>query len=257
MKQQKEVKYTIIGGKLREFMHLMQIGNNELSRQVGTSSSRMSKITSGVTEPGANLIYSIAKAYPDLNMDWLLRGSPYMLVSQIPTEESKNNISMVAAKDMGAYIENHENPEYLKKLPTFSLPNDDFKDGTYRCFEVKGDSMSKTILQGDWVICKKVDDLEKDIKEGYIHVIVTHDGVLVKRVLNRIKERNQLALLCDNPDYYTVSADRDDIKEVWYAKARVSYVFLAQSEKQIGIELNQLKAEIISLKDDVSMLRAR
>src|SRR5476651_27985 len=53
--------------------------------------------------------------------------------------EDNENIEMVPLKASAGYLNGYADPEYVAKLPKFYLPM--FKQGTYRAFEIKGDSM--------------------------------------------------------------------------------------------------------------------
>jgi hypothetical protein len=46
---------------------------------------------------------------------------------------------MVPLKASAGYLNGYADPEYVAKLPKFYLPM--FKQGTFRAFEIKGDSM--------------------------------------------------------------------------------------------------------------------
>ena len=84
--------------------------------------------------------------------------------------------------------------------------------------------MSTTIHDGDYLFGKYVDNFD-DILDGRIYVIVSkNDGVVVKRVLNRIRESGKLILKSDNRDgnYPMYSIYAEDILEVWYASMYAS-----------------------------------
>ena len=54
-------------------------------------------------------------------------------------QDDKENIELVQVKASAGYLNGYSDPEYVSTLPRFSLPI--FKQGTYRAFEIKGDSM--------------------------------------------------------------------------------------------------------------------
>ena len=59
---------------------------------------------------------------------------------------------MVDTKAAAGYPTRYLEPEYYKELPAFKLPGSDYRNGTFRCFQIEGDSMQDTIQHGDYVI---------------------------------------------------------------------------------------------------------
>jgi hypothetical protein len=53
-------------------------------------------------------------------------------------------------------------------------------------------------------------------------VVVTKANVLIRRVINEIKEQNQLELRADNTYYEPMVLRFSDILEIWYVRARIS-----------------------------------
>jgi phage repressor protein C with HTH and peptisase S24 domain len=71
-------------------------------------------------------------------------------------KEENERITFVPIKAAAGYLTRYQDVEYIQQLPSFNLPN--LKDGTYRAFEVEGDSMKPTIHAGDIVICRYVEN---------------------------------------------------------------------------------------------------
>ncbi|WP_462265584.1 XRE family transcriptional regulator [Mucilaginibacter sp.] len=133
--------------------------------------------------------------------------------------EDNENIEMVPLKASAGYLNGYADPEYVSKLPKFYLPM--FKQGTYRAFEIKGDSMlplqSGTVIVGEYV------ENWGDIKPNDTYVILSQtEGVVYKRIGNRFKENKKLKLISDNPTYEPYEINGEDILEVWKAKAYIS-----------------------------------
>ncbi|GAB2690136.1 hypothetical protein GCM10027037_11320 [Mucilaginibacter koreensis] len=134
-------------------------------------------------------------------------------------KEDNENIEMVPVKASAGYLNGYADPEYVSKLPKFYLPM--FKQGTYRAFEIKGDSMlplqSGTIIVGEYV------ENWADIKPNETYVILSQsEGVVYKRIGNKYKENKKLKLLSDNPAYDPYEVSAEDVLEVWKAKAYIS-----------------------------------
>src|SRR5690606_2962785 len=113
----------------------------------------------------------------------------------------------------------YADPEYISDLPKFSLPI--FQQGTYRAFEIKGDSMLP-LPSGSFIIGEYVENWN-DIKSGQTYVVISlNEGVVYKRVGQKFKNDRGLKLVSDNKEYDPYWVPADEILEVWKAKAFLS-----------------------------------
>ena len=133
--------------------------------------------------------------------------------------------------------------EYIEGLPSFQMPG--LNNGTYRMFEVQGVSMAPTLLDKDRVIAQWVSSVE-EIRDNRVHVIVHKEGVAIKRVLNRVTERNKIYLKSDTLTYRTEYPIREidpaDILEIWYVRMKISADLSEPAEvytRLSNLELNQ------------------
>lgn len=134
----------------------------------------------------------------------------------------KDNIVLVPVKAAAGYLLGYGDAGYIQSLPTFSLPN--IQNGTFRMFQVSGNSMYPTLSDKSYVVGEWVENWIKDIKDNRIYVIVCDNGVLVKRVLNRLKKYENLYLKSDNrKEYPNVTLEPGQIKEVWAVKMHLSF----------------------------------
>ena len=63
-----------IGTRLGQLIIALGVSKNQFSKQIGTSSAMISKVTGQKINFGIEIIEKIIKAYPQLNIDWLLTG---------------------------------------------------------------------------------------------------------------------------------------------------------------------------------------
>jgi DNA-binding XRE family transcriptional regulator len=229
--------------KIKDIIEVLKLNNNSFAKLIGVTTTTIDSITNGRlqengerkrTKPGFDLMQNII-IYCNVNPDYLFDQSDKMFITSsrdkysfsLPkvisvNEEGKENISFIGVKARAGYLNGYADAKYIEKLPSFSLPM--LNEGTFRCFEVKGNSMTTTIHDGDYIFGKYIDNLE-DIFDGRIYVIVSKShGIVVKRVLNRIKESGKLILKSDNRDgnYPIYSINTDDLIEVWCAKMYAS-----------------------------------
>ncbi len=159
----------------------------------------------------------------------------------------KENIELVPLKAAAGYLNGYADPEYVKELPKFRLPM--LNQGSYRAFEISGDSMLP-ILPGTIVVGEYIDDL-RQIKNGKTYVLVTkREGVVYKRVFNYIDESGKLFLVSDNRQYAPYQVDAEDVVEAWAAKAYISVQF-PDVETRNDVSVEQLAGMVLDLQKDI------
>jgi len=183
-------------------------------------------------EPKYELLKKIAEYY-ELTMDELAHeeidekwkpiarsnASNLRVLSISVDRDDRENIELVPVKASAGYLNGYADPEYVAELPKFNLPI--FSQGTYRAFEIKGDSMlpltSGTIIVGEYV------ESWHDIKPGQTYIVISkNDGVVYKRIAFKYKEDKGLKLLSDNKVYEPYWVEPEEILEIWKAKAFIS-----------------------------------
>lgn len=185
-------------------------------------------------EPKYDLLKKIAE-YFDLTIDEFIneqiteswkpklkgQGSNLRILSISVDSSDNENIELVPVKASAGYLNGFSDPEYIKDLPKFQLPLPFLKQGTFRAFEIKGDSMLP-IQSGSLIIGEYLENWN-DVKTGDTYVIISKDeGVVYKRAGNRFKENRDLKLISDNKIYDPYTINSDDILEIWKAKAYLS-----------------------------------
>ncbi|UKJ05787.1 XRE family transcriptional regulator [Solitalea lacus] len=171
-------------------------------------------------------------------------------VLSITVDKDQNeNIELIPAKASAGYLNGYADPQYVAELPKFHLPF--LKGGTFRAFELKGDSMLPlepgTIVVGEYI------ENFGDIKSGDTYVVLSKDeGIVYKRVTNKIKENQRLYLASDNKAYETYSINASDVLEIWKAKAFISTAFptpaIEPSLEKLTEMVEQLQKTVTKLK---------
>jgi len=165
-------------------------------------------------------------------------------VISIDRRSKKENIVYVPIKAAAGYLNGFGDPTYIETLPTFNLPG--LTEATYRAFEVGGDSMYPTLQNKEMVIGQWVERLDF-IREDRVHIIVTKsEGVIVKRLLNRIEKYGYIVAKSDAVNdrnlYPNIHIYPDDILEVWYAVWHGGFEFKAPSD--LWKRQNNLEADL-------------
>jgi phage repressor protein C with HTH and peptisase S24 domain len=137
---------------------------------------------------------------------------------------SLEKIVYVPTAAHAGYTDQYNDPVFMEDLVSFSLPDYKFQHGTYRCFDIVGDSMEPSLYAGDKVVCSFVDNnnFYSSVRNNLVYVIVMDGAIVVKRVRNRIKENGTIELLSDNNYYQSYEVPVAEIKEIWHVEVKIS-----------------------------------
>ncbi|MDQ3017130.1 MAG: peptidase S24 [Bacteroidota bacterium] len=117
-----------------------------------------------------------------------------------------------------------DDPVFIQELPSYQLPDPQFRSGSYRSFEVSGTSMQPTFRSNDVVIAAFIEPRywEQAIKNHQLYIIITHEEVIIKRILNRIRSEKLIECISDNPEYESYTIRMNDILEVWKVRMKLT-----------------------------------
>lgn len=264
---------TIISKNIKYLRKQKGLTQEQFASKIGIKRSLLGAYEEGRADPRLNNLLNIAKEF-DVSVDVLISkdvsgllvdkeqldgpinsisGKEFKILSITVDKDNKENIEIVPQKAAAGYLNGYADPEYLEELPKFQLPVLP-KNGTYRAFEITGDSMLP-LPSGTLIIGQYVEDLI-DIRNGKTYVLLSKsEGVVYKRVFNQMRDNGHLFLVSDNKAYSPYQIAVDDVLEVWQAKAFIGLNFPdSQSESEMTIGklagiVMDLQQEIIKLKD--------
>ncbi len=194
----------------------------------------LSEILKGRRDVTIELLRKAVEKYK-INPVYLYTGEGPMFMSEedhksfrvltiVTNVQDDERIVHVPVPAQAGYAGEMTDPTFIQDLPTYTLPDYKYKVGTHRSFDVAGDSMEPTLFEGDKVVCSFLEPTlwESSLKDNYVYIVVTRGDVVVKRVVNRVKERKQLELHSDNSFYEPYNVNIGDVREIWYVRAKVS-----------------------------------
>ena len=162
--------------------------------------------------------------------------------------DEKENIELVPLKAAAGYLNGYADREFIEELPRFRLPMLP-GTGTYRAFEISGDSMLP-LTSGTTIVGRYVDDWSA-LKDGTPCIVVSQkDGIVFKRVYNKLKQNALFALHSDNPTYSPYDLKAEDILEIWEAKSYISNTFPIG-----GVTLENLASLVLDLTQQVKTMQ--
>ena len=125
----------------------------------------------------STIIYKFNTAYIFTGVgEKFLKEESLNILSIAVDEEEKERILHVPVSAKAGYQDQFNDDVYLENLISYTLPGDHFRMGTYRSFEIEGDSMEPSLSQGEVLVCSYVDDpslWQFNLKDGYVYVVVT------------------------------------------------------------------------------------
>ncbi|MES2518292.1 MAG: XRE family transcriptional regulator [Bacteroidota bacterium] len=142
------------------------------------------------------------------------------------------------------YITNCQKSDFLRSLPTISLPF--ITTEKNRAFEMGNDFP----MQNSIVIGNGISDWS-EIQDGKFYVLVTNQqGVIYRRVYNQVKIKGALLLSSDNSNIPSLEIAIKDIIEVWEVNS-----FISQQLPEPHISLERVKSLVDELTVELDRLR--
>ncbi|TLV01591.1 LexA family transcriptional regulator [Dyadobacter luticola] len=161
----------------------------------------------------------------------------------------KENIVLVNAKAAAGYPNNIGDAQWFESLPAFSIPLPEFRNATFRGFQVDGDSMQPALHSGEWIVGKALDDWD-NLSSKQMYVVVTVDSILVKKI-QKEADSQFINLISLNPEYMPIRVDRNDIREIWLVNSKLTFD-LESGGKEVSLqglyqEMKEMRAEMKKL----------
>jgi Peptidase S24-like len=123
--------------------------------------------------------------------------------------------------------------------------------GSYRAFEIIGDSMMPT-PSGSIIVGEKIDDIE-NVKNNAAYIVVSKsEGIVYKRVIKSNKNKSKLTLVSDNPAYQPYQVNTADVLEIWQAQVAINKV-----TQQQRWDVDSLVNLVNNIQDQVSSLKKK
>ncbi len=255
---------SIWSENLRMLRRQQGLSQSDLGKKLGVNGSRIRDYELGKCEPGLALLLKIARSF-DLKLDDFVNKSMKLAGSRelaavsslaVPSRilvisedaQGNENIVHVPVKARAGYLNGYQDPSFVETLPSYRLPG--VRSGTYRSFEIEGDSMLP--LQPGTIVVGQFVESWREIRNNYTYILVTrNDGIVYKRVVNKVKSKGQLILLSDNPVYEPYAIAMDEVDEAW-----AYYCHLSNAGAEQKSNLDQLLKAVEALKLEVEALKA-
>lgn len=228
---------------------------DEFAQKIGIKRSLVGAYEEERAEPNYEVLETMSDLFK-ISIDDLLRkdlsetkGSYISKRRQMKMLADSNIIHFVPVKAAAGYLNGYADPEFLDELNTFTLPM--LSSGSYRAFEIVGDSMLPT-SSGSVIVAEKVESLD-DVKNNNAYIVLSRtEGVVYKRVLKSNRSKNKITLVSDNPAYQPYQVNAEDVLEFWSAQLVIGKV--AQGQRW---DVTNLASMVSNLQDQVNNLKKK
>lgn len=246
---------SIAGKNLRYLRKLRGLTQEEFAIKMGIKRSLLGAYEEERAEPRLEVL-EIAGDIFKLSMDELLlkdlsesKGNYLAKRRALKMSSGTNEIQLVPVKAAAGYLAGYADPGFIDELNTFTLPM--LAPGTYRAFEIIGDSMLPT-PSGSVIVGERVEDLE-EVKANNTYIVISRkEGIVYKRVIKNAKAKNSLTMVSDNPSYQPYQMDAEDVLEMWKASLVIS-----KANTQNRWDVNQLATLVSDLHQQVNQLKKK
>ncbi|MFT5943047.1 MAG: phage repressor protein C with HTH and peptisase S24 domain [Sediminicola sp.] len=232
---------------------------SEFAKLIGISNTT-ADIERGRTKLSGKVVAELLRQFK-INPLWLfgesinkyLATSNVSVIPKVVTVDANENENMVLvnAKAAAGYPQNIQDTSWYRQLPAFDIPLPEFRNATYRGFQVEGDSMLPNLRPGEWVLAKAVESIQ-DVSPNKMYVVVLHDAVLVKK-LEKSPNGQNMSLISLNETYPPYEVDVQQIQELWQVNSKITFGLDATTEtgllRQLQESMEELKSQLRAVKN--------
>lgn len=256
-----------IGQNIKYLRKLKGLTQDELAKNIGVNRAMIGSYEENRAAPKLSVLQDISYFF-DISIDALVKqklwqesnngilsdfisGDKLRIISTVVDKDDKELITNVPIQASAGYTIGYSDPTYIEELPHFSLPLTELsKERTYRVFQIKGDSM-EPIKSGSYIICEYLANWE-EIYDGKPYILISrNDGIVYKRLYNKINETGEIILKSDNPEYDPYTLKAEEVFEVWKALGFISFSLPEPDD----LNISKLHNMILGMKNDIDKLK--
>lgn len=216
-------------------------------------------IERGKTKISGQVVTKLLQQF-GINPLWLFGESTQKIIQLYPNDvapkvvtvdtNTNENMVLVNIKAAAGYPQNIQDPTWYQQLPAFDIPLPEYRNASYRGFQVEGDSMLPSLEPKEWVIGKAIGTLA-EVTAHAIYVLVLDDSVMVKKIK---KNENDalLTLISLNPEYEPYTIEAHQVKELWEVNSKLSFNIDTNADQT---NIKQLQEAMIALTSEVRNLK--
>lgn len=230
----------------------------EFAALLGVSNTT-ADIERGRTKLSGKVVSELLKQFK-INPLWLfgesdqqyLETSNTSVIPKVVTVDAEQNDNMVLvnAKAAAGYPQNIADTSWYQQLPAFDLPIPEFRNATYRGFQVEGDSMLPNLHPGEWVLARAIEHIDH-VSANKMYVMVLQDSIMVKKIEKR-PNSNNITLVSLNETYPPYDIKPFQIQEIWEVSSKITFNVDATTDTGL---LRQLQESMDELKNQLQHVK--
>lgn len=243
---------------IRHLRKLKGFSQEHFAEELKWTRSMVGSYEEGRSEPPIDRLVELS-AYFDIPIDIIIKndlrsakdtsfievGNKRVLFPITINDANEDMIEIVPAKASAGYLNGYSDPEYIEQLQKIKLPF--LPTGTHRAFPIKGDSMLP-VKPGSFIVGRFVEDI-RDVRDGTTYIVLTKaDGLVYKRVYNRIEDRKSLLLYSDNKRYAPYEVKLEEVIELWEFTCCINTQDYSQEELKISSIIQMFQELNVELK---------
>ncbi|TAH26328.1 MAG: helix-turn-helix domain-containing protein [Cytophagales bacterium] len=254
---------SIISENIKYLRKKKQYTQETFAEAIGIKRSLIGSYEEGRAEPNLQTLKKIASILEvsiddiislDLSKDQFflaekpdLKGKSLRILTISVNNNNNENIVLIPQKASAGYLNGYADTEFISEMPQFHLPI--FNNGSFRAFEIKGDSMLP-LASGTIIIGQYLEDWTS-LKTGKTYIIITKsEGIVYKRITNQLESHQNVILSSDNKLYQPYEINVSEIIEIWESKAYLSTTF-----PQPELNMQTLSDLVIDLKKQIDEIK--
>lgn len=176
-----------ISDRLKQYIRFKRTNNATFQRTIGVSNSFINNISKSI---GAEVLQSISRNYPDLNIDWLLDGQGEMILEENDCEATFVNVLPLSAQggklnEFATQIRKYDCERAVSPIDNAEL-----------ALTVSGDSMYPEYPNGSRIYVRKINE-KAFFDWGKTYVLDTCNGIVIKKVF---PGQNEGSITCHSVD---------------------------------------------------------
>lgn len=255
---------NFIANNIKHLRELKNLTQEYFANELDISRERVASYEQGRSSPPVEILVALSN-YFNLPIDVLIKndltsatdasfikiGDQRILFPIKVNEDNEDVIEIVPTDASAGYLRGYTDPEYIETLNDLKLPF--LPTGKHRAFPIKGDSMLP-IKSGSFIIAKYLEDINY-LHSGSTYIVLTYnDGLVYKRVYDKIEEHQCLLMVSDNKRYDPYYVPVDEILELWeftchinlseYDESEINTDSIAKMLTDIGVQLESIKKKI-------------
>lgn len=173
---------TTVLQRIRRFIEFEDVSDRKFAETIGVPQTTISSLFKRGNEPNIAIISAILKAYPIINMEWLISGNGSMLKLNMVEDENQ-----IADLDIWSRFEEfiiNQYPNYIKSLDTISV---ELNISTQRLDDILFEgaflnyseiiTLSDSPLNIEWLLTGKGKMLKSEESIPTINVNTVEDGI--------------------------------------------------------------------------------